>query len=158
MTMGKSAQNFYLVITFDWRVLLTLDQRIWTAFCKILSGTPHLTILGAPIYAHIAPHIANSMVTNTGNHWLVQLGRFGLAGLVWQVWFGRLLWLVWFGRLYLQRRRRFNHYYPHWGWLPVSCPIIVLLNSIERNLPLEPRKVNSRVCISFSTISTLLRT
>ena len=42
----------YLIITFDWRVLLTKEQRVWTTFCKIFSGTPHLTVFGAPKYAY----------------------------------------------------------------------------------------------------------
>ena len=45
---GEICQKFDLVITFDWRVLLTLDQRVWTAFCKIFSGICHLIISGAP--------------------------------------------------------------------------------------------------------------
>ena len=38
------------VKTFDWEVLLTQGQYVWTAFCKIYSGTPHLTIFCAPKY------------------------------------------------------------------------------------------------------------
>ena len=30
---------------------IDLDQRVSTAFCKIFSGTPHSTIIGAPKYA-----------------------------------------------------------------------------------------------------------
>ena len=48
---GEIRQQRYLVITFDWEVLLTEDQCIWTAFCKIYSGKPHLTIFGALKYA-----------------------------------------------------------------------------------------------------------
>ena len=44
-------QKFNLVVTFDRAVLLTQGQRVWTAFCKIFPGTPHLTIFGALIYA-----------------------------------------------------------------------------------------------------------
>ena len=47
----KELVTLDLVITFDWGVLLTQGQRVWTAFCKILSGTPHLTIFGALKYA-----------------------------------------------------------------------------------------------------------
>ena len=48
---GEMGQKIDLVIIFDWRVLLTYkDQHVWTAFCKIFSGTPHLTIFGAPKY------------------------------------------------------------------------------------------------------------
>ena len=43
---GEISQKWDLVITFDWGVLLTQGQRVWTAFCKIFSGTPHLTIFG----------------------------------------------------------------------------------------------------------------
>ena len=41
---GEIGQKFDLVITFDWRVLLTLGQRVGSAFCKIFSRTPNLTI------------------------------------------------------------------------------------------------------------------
>ena len=49
--MVRSGERRDLVITFDLRVLSTKDQRVWTAFCKIFSRTPHLTIFGAPKYA-----------------------------------------------------------------------------------------------------------
>ena len=45
---GAVAPKFDLVITFDWGVLLTQGQRVLTAFCKIFSGIPHLTIFGTP--------------------------------------------------------------------------------------------------------------
>ena len=48
---GEISQKWDLVITFDWGVLMTRGQCVWTAFCKIFSGTPHLTILRAPKYA-----------------------------------------------------------------------------------------------------------
>ena len=48
---GDFAPKFYLVITFDWGVLLTQGQCVWTAFCKIFSGIPHSPISGAPKYA-----------------------------------------------------------------------------------------------------------
>ena len=38
---GVIHQKIYSVITFDWRVLLTQKQHVWTTFCKIFSGTPH---------------------------------------------------------------------------------------------------------------------
>ena len=48
---GAVAPKFDLVITFDWGVLLTQGQRVWTAFCKIFSGIPHLTIFSTLKYA-----------------------------------------------------------------------------------------------------------
>ena len=43
-------QKWDLVLTFDWRFLLTQVQRVWTSFCKILSRIPHLAILGVLKY------------------------------------------------------------------------------------------------------------
>ena len=43
---GAVAPKFDLVITFDWGVVLIQGQRVWTAFCKIFSGIPHLTLSG----------------------------------------------------------------------------------------------------------------
>ena len=43
----KFGHNFWLEGPFDTRS----TRLIWTAFCKIFSGTPHLTIFGAPKYA-----------------------------------------------------------------------------------------------------------
>ena len=51
---------------------IDLDQRVSTAFCKIFSGTPHLTLFGAPKYA---PKYA----------YLAYLAIFGIFGRV----FGR---------------------------------------------------------------------
>ena len=48
---GDVAPKFDLVITFDWGVVLTQGQRVWTAFCKIFAGIPHSPISGAPKYA-----------------------------------------------------------------------------------------------------------
>ena len=36
---------------FKFNLLIWLYQCVWTAFCKIFSGTLHLTIFGAPKYA-----------------------------------------------------------------------------------------------------------
>ena len=51
--------------TFDWGVLLTQGQCVWTVFCKIYSGTPHLTILGmlkyVPKYGQIRPNTPNTV-------------------------------------------------------------------------------------------------
>ena len=55
---GAVAPKFDLVITFDWGVVLTQGQRVWTAFCKIFSGIPHLTIFGSPKYAGQIPYLA----------------------------------------------------------------------------------------------------
>ena len=56
---GEMGQKIDLVIIFDWRVLLTYkDQHVWTAFCKIFSGTPHLTIYGASEYASKYAYLA----------------------------------------------------------------------------------------------------
>ena len=38
-----------MVIIFDWGALLTQGQLVQTAFCIIISRTPHFTIF-APIY------------------------------------------------------------------------------------------------------------
>ena len=48
---GAVAPKFDLVITFDWGVVSTQGQCVWTAFCKIFSGIPHSPISGAPKYA-----------------------------------------------------------------------------------------------------------
>ena len=53
--MGRQGKKWHLVITFD-RGVLTNGQRFWTAFCKIFSGTPHLTIFGAPKYVYLAKY------------------------------------------------------------------------------------------------------
>ena len=47
---GEIGQKLDLVITFDRRALLTEEQRLWAAFCKIFSGTRHLTRFGALKY------------------------------------------------------------------------------------------------------------
>ena len=47
---GEISQKWDLVATSDRGVLLTQGQSAWTAFCKIFSETPHLTIFGAPKY------------------------------------------------------------------------------------------------------------
>ena len=39
------------LVVGNWGALLTQDKCVLTAFCKIFSGTPHLTIFGAPKYA-----------------------------------------------------------------------------------------------------------
>ena len=54
---GDVAPKFDLVITFDWGVVLTQGQRVWTAFCKIFSGIPHSPIFSAPKYACQIRHI-----------------------------------------------------------------------------------------------------
>ena len=48
---GAVAPKFDLVITFDWGVVSTQGQCVWTAFCKIFSGIPHSPISDAPKYA-----------------------------------------------------------------------------------------------------------
>ena len=50
---GEISQKFDLVITFDWRVLLTWDQHVWTAFCTIFSGTPHFTKVQCTLQNHL---------------------------------------------------------------------------------------------------------
>ena len=58
-------QQIDLVVTFDWAVLSTQGQRVWT--CKILSGIPHLTIFGAP----------NAIFCILGQIWWLLGDRFG---------------------------------------------------------------------------------
>ena len=72
---GAVAPKFDLVITFDWGVLLTQGQRVWTAFCKIFSGIPHLTIFGSPKYARQMPYLA-------------------IIGCIWHIW---RIWLAYLG-------------------------------------------------------------
>ena len=82
----RFGHNFWL------GVLLTKDQRVWTAFCKIFSGTPHLTIFGTLkyvpkygkirqirylgcIFGHIwSLHVLHPCVTNTSEK-LFAVGR-----------------------------------------------------------------------------------
>ena len=47
---GEIGQKSDLVMTW-MGVLLTRDQRVWTAFCKIFSELPYLTIFGMLKYA-----------------------------------------------------------------------------------------------------------
>lgn len=37
---GENSQKWDLVITFDWRVLLTQSQRVWTAFWPFVNRAP----------------------------------------------------------------------------------------------------------------------
>ena len=51
-------EKWDLIVTFDWGVLLTQGQCVWTAFCKIFSGTPHLNIFCTPKYAPQISYLA----------------------------------------------------------------------------------------------------
>ena len=44
---GLISKNQYPAITFDWSVLRTWGQRLWTTFLMLFSGIPHLAILFA---------------------------------------------------------------------------------------------------------------
>ena len=52
-------EKWDLFITFDWAVLLTKIQPIWTQFCTIFSGIPHSTILGGPKYVRQSLYLAS---------------------------------------------------------------------------------------------------
>ena len=44
------------IVFIDFFLATCLEQRVWTTFCKICSGTPHLTIFGEPRYAYLAKY------------------------------------------------------------------------------------------------------
>ena len=48
LTLFTNNQSKWILVNF----FLLILNIVWTAFCKIFSGTPHLTIFGGPKYAN----------------------------------------------------------------------------------------------------------